>query len=966
MSTPAQPPATQQQQTAEKELLHAIWQAFDEHVVQPFMSEAPKWLRYLYFLRFSILLWFFPLLLCWADLPGNLRSIVSGIVTPVTEGQYLCVSFFLVASSFVALMQARIVAINGEERFNESPPSGLRWLLVNGKARYEWVAPVASQLNTLILFLYFFHNGWNEGVDLRRMILGFASGVGLAFCFWYAVTALYYLTWRRSISAATTMCLGSIAVARTLLFPRSWLFLSSGDGKQKFGDVIEDAEILISTRWIGKVFPRLGYKWPEGSLFEGQYFAVLAACNVFGLYAVLWPLVAPVPVKLWSVIAWLAAVLAGAVIVAVLAIARLEPKDGEEPGHFDARKRDLNIWKVGLGVLILGFTAAIPYLYYSSDAERFPILALTLILATSFAWGFGGFAFYADRFRIPVLTLFLLILFVPRHFNWTGAQEEHYFSIVLTRNKPQVSTPGEILDARIALDNAQALNAAGQNAAVRDAADPPGQSVARPVHTFIIVTSTGGGIHAAAWTAAVLRDLEKDFGKDPNNSFHNHVLLMSTVSGGSAGLYTYLRELNAAAHGQQPEWDRMVDEAKCSSLEAVGWGIVYHDVPKAVIPLIPYFWTPSSGIDDLGEGPLGKDRTWALRRGFERNLNDSFCQPRGSRMHIPHAQLNTDEAQNPDRSQQLTLAAFNPVQGDHPFPAFTMNTTTVEGGRRFLLANYRVEKHDNNALVPQPAESFLDVFGSSELKPSGKPGYADLPLATAAQLSAAFPYVSSAAAFPRPPEERSAHFVDGGYYDNDGTVSAIEFLRAALDGSKAMKGGPKSPAPMLRILLVEIRNSLDPSNPNHIPGASLPPSALRDDPNSNCRTWNLADQLNAPLKAFYAGGHESVTDRNRAALELLERAYKDRLIVQHFVIDDRTNGLDTVSCQPAKKKSTQPVKNPPTDPLNWSLTPNQQREINSSVKWYEGKFEQIQSCFEKGQQCPPPNQEEPNQEASQP
>src|SRR6185437_8703851 len=234
------------------------------------------------------------------------------------------------------------------------------------------------------------------------------------------------------------------------------------------------------------------------------------------------------------------------------------------------------------------------------------------------------------------------------------------------------------------------------------------------------------------------------------------------------------------------------------------------------------------------------------------------------------------------------------------------------------------------------------------------PGYADLPLATAAQLSASFPYVSSAAAFPRAQGEKSAHFVDGGYYDNDGTVSAIEFLRAALDGSNAMKaqpamkGSPQAPVPMLRILLVEIRNSLDPSNPNHVSGISKTISALRDDQNS--RAWNLVDQANAPLKAFYAGGHESVTDRNRAALELLERAYRDRLIVQHFVIDDETNGVDTASAQPGKNP-------PPTDPLNWSLTPNQQREIDSSVKWYEGKFEQIRSCFANNQQCPSANPE---------
>ncbi len=923
---------------------------FNERLTQAMrmgLKEAPRYLRYLYFLRFSILLWCFPLLLWWANWRGHARALTSGIVTPVYMAQYLSVAFFLIAASLVALVQARVVVINGEERFGEKPPELLRHLLADEHFRHEWIALAASQTNVLILFLYFFLNGRSEGVDPRAVAGGLAMGVALAFCFWYVLTAVYYLTYRPGGAGAAHA--GRRALAHTLIFPRRWLFLSAAEERTGRGDVLESAYAPHPLHRLARFLPRKGYTWPDGTMYEGHYFSLLALIGFAGLYAMLWPIAAPVSVALWSRIALALELLGGATVIAVIWRAKLDQKltlDRVAKQNPDAtpqkikeevkkREKRLFRWKFALSVLIFGFTIAIPAIYFLRDTERFPILALVLILAISLDWLAGGFAFLADCYRVPVLTALMLLVIVPRVFHWTGTREEHYFSVVMRGAEPNLPTPGQILNERIARDEA-----------MRD-----GANAAEPA--YIVVTSTGGGIHAAAWTAAVLAQLEAHFGGD----FHDHVLLLSTVSGGSAGLYTYLRSLYEGSEGRAPDWPRMELEARCSSLEAIGWGLVYHDVPRAIIPV----FAPSGGIDDLNTTPLGKDRTWALRRAFERNLNDSFCET--ANLSVPRQQLMTEQ----DQLQGLSLTSFPAMgaSGTSPqFPAFTMNTTTVEQGSRFLLANYQVMPHRGNRLEPQPAESFLAVYGSQQLLP-GHPGYADLPLATAAQLSATFPYVSSAATFPEVAGKESAHFVDGGYYDNDGTASAIEFLREAMDGSAVMKGeesgglsgelaplqslrrnqkiAKTQPLPRLRILLVEIRNSLDPSNPNHVPGRSFSTSALRDDTNSTA--WNLVDQLAAPPRAFYAAGHDSVTDRNRNALALLERAYAGRLVLQHFVIDDETNGVDTVS------------NDPPTDPLNWSLTPAQQAEIDRSIKWYEDKFTQIHDCFAENQECPAQNQE---------
>jgi hypothetical protein len=838
--------------------------------VTAFLNEFARWVRYLYFLRFSILLWWFPLLLCWANGPNNARSLVSGIITPSRLIQYLCAAFFLVAASFVALILARIVVINGGVRFGDEGPRLLLWLLANDNREYEWVAPVAFQINTLIVFLYFLINGQKEGVSLAEIAKGFAGGVGLAVVFWLAVNALYYMTYQPAPPASE--------VARTLMFPRSWLFLSKDGKSDSFGDVLERSRQPVPFQKLAWFFPVEGYRWPpRGGLYEGHYFSILAAGAVLALYLVLWPLTAPVLVP--SFYAWLAVILyllGGLAVIVLVFLAK--------PGRpRDAQK--LRAWKAILAAAVVMFAATIPSFYRFADAERFPILALLLILVMGVVWGLGAVAFFADRFRIPVLTVLIFVMVVPRMMHLDYGREAHYLSTSLREEKVKLPTPADILNSRLDKDETQPL---------------------------IVVTSTGGGIHAAAWTTAILAQLETLFSTDTSlKSFHDHVLLLSTVSGGSSGLYAYLRELDSAAEPGPDSWKRMKSVARCSSLEAAGWGLIYYDLPKAFVPGLPILVPPSTGVDDLDKLPLGKDRTWSLRKAFARNLNDPYCRldPNDPTL-TPLSKVYSAEQGNRNNEQGLTLGNLGQTERD--VPAFTMNTTTVEGGERFLLANYQVLPHTPDPLKPQPAESFLQTFGGQQFSRDGKSLFTDLPLATSAQLSATFPLVSSAAGFPAVGGMKSAHFVDGGYYDNDGTASAIEFLSAALDGLSAKHANAK-----VKILLIEIRNS----------GASVRVSESSDawqgNPKDETKPWNLVDQVMAPLEAFYSAGHESVTARNRNGLQLLIGAYPEKLDLEHIVIEDLHDTPDNEkTCTGEDNK---------TDPLNWSLTPAQQCEVDQSV-----------------------------------
>jgi hypothetical protein len=908
--------------------------------------------RYLYFLRFSIFLWLLPLVFC-AFNETSARTLLSGIVTPVRWVQYLCVSFFLVATGFEALTLARIILLHGEERFDHHPPLWLtRFFAAEKKREHKWLpdhrwfveslAPAASQLPTAAMFVYFFTNGGKEGVDAGQIALGITAGVILAFFFWYAVCGLYYLTYQPMDNSGDDADLS--ATAKTLVLPR-WMFCLSEEGQGNgSGDVLEYAKspdkLELVTGLLAFFFPISGYKQnKKGLLFEAHYFALIASGGFFGLYIALCPVTAPMPVSFWPYLSIILYVLGGLIFMVLV---RKTVPGGAQLSPPEARR--LFWWKILLGSLMFIFSMSIPILYIFEDAERFPILALVLILIMSACWLLGGIAFFLDRFRVPVLTLVVMTIVVPRVLHLDAGMDEHYLSIATRQTAAHLPTPAEILAAKLEKF-------------------PGGQPL-------IIVTATGGGIHAAAWTAAVLEQLEHLFHDNqmPDlQSFHDHVLLLSTVSGGSAGLYTYLRELDPKLNGGNPQWDRMPIEAECSSLEAVGWGLVYYDIPKSVVPGISYLLPPSSGVDDLKDQPLGflrvKDRTWALRRAFARNLNDVYCQTvfeqnsdLQDKLFKPLLRRQVLDAHNQNEKDEAELNAGNLNPLDPSLPAFTMNTTTAEGGYRFLSANYRVipESLSADHFNPEPAESFLQVYGRTKLPDppvnrNTANKYADIPLATAAQLSATFPYVSSAVTFPSTNHKNGVHFVDGGYYDNDGTASAMEFLRAALDcwGDRRNAVGTSTPNPCpvidekitasskLKIILVEIRNS-----PDVTPTGQTCCLAWQDIAGGKT-PWNLFNQLVAPLQGFWGAGHDSITDRNRNVLLMLKGTYKDRLDLEHFVIDDRSTAPGTATDKPL------------TDPLNWSLTPAQQFEVTNTATTDANcaRYQQIKNCFLPGAVC---------------
>jgi hypothetical protein len=87
------------------------------------------------------------------------------------------------------------------------------------------------------------------------------------------------------------------------------------------------------------------------------------------------------------------------------------------------------------------------------------------------------------------------------------------------------------------------------------------------------------------------------------------------------------------------------------------------------------------------------------------------------------------------------------------------NAMAVESGSRVVLATYAL-----------PESSAMDLGTLTNFK--------NIDVVTAARLSASFPYVTP---FPRAAgsDGTNWHIADGGYWDNHGVMSALEWLRAA-------------------------------------------------------------------------------------------------------------------------------------------------------------------------------------------
>ncbi len=283
--------------------------------------------------------------------------------------------------------------------------------------------------------------------------------------------------------------------------------------------------------------------------------------------------------------------------------------------------------------------------------------------------------------------------------------------------------------------------------------------------------------------------------------------------------------------GQYPSTDEDLSavrfNAKRSSLSAVGWGLTYPDLARTV-PVFGGFVRETL------------DRGWSLENSWATGWREK-------------------NRKTPKMKEWRSDAR----QGFRP--AVIFNATSSETGDRFLISST-----DSSS---EGTQRFFSLF------PSG-----NIAVTTAARLSATFPYVSPLARPSAGSVRKAYHVGDGGYYDNSGLASAVEWLR---DAASALQGKT--------VLLVVI----DAKPEREKEGSS----------------WSWQKQLVGPIETLL---------HVRTSSQQLRGSIERDMAHDYLASERDAVNVTTISFLFASKE-------PP--PLSWHLTKDQLKQIRDS--WLE-------------------------------
>lgn len=307
----------------------------------------------------------------------------------------------------------------------------------------------------------------------------------------------------------------------------------------------------------------------------------------------------------------------------------------------------------------------------------------------------------------------------------------------------------------------------------------------RPGRT-IIVASEGFGLASSAWTAEVLTRLAEG---EHGQRFANSVRLISASSGAALGTmhFAHAYGANGFARRDAEALEAIRTRSRAPGSSDAWWGLVYPDLLRAFVPALV---------------PARADRGWAMEQAWRRTF--------------------------PDRSGP-TLAEWRRDVAAGKRPATVFGVTSVESGEQGLLATYRTR-----ARGPEGPDHLT--------------GFRDVPIVTAARLSASFPYVSPS---PRASSggPTAYHVTDGGFWDNSGLLAALDWI----DDAGYAPGS---------VLLIEIRSS---------------PRPGRQHPEE--RLWVL--EAFGPLRTLVAVRYDGQRVRNAAALE----RFREMHPLEHVVFE---------------------------------------------------------------------------------
>ena len=414
---------------------------------------------------------------------------------------------------------------------------------------------------------------------------------------------------------------------------------------------------------------------------------------------------------------WFAIGVCAALAVLILVVSILLERGMDPAGSSRARKvTALSNWLL-FPCLVLAFVASLmaDQVRIPQQLGAVPIFAVWMILlALLFA--------LLTRFRIlsvPVVAILAIFLAVIEFF---GLSDNHELRSSKTAVAPR---PSLTLAFYKWLDSRKDLKA------YQDANKP------YPVY---VVAAEGGGLYAAYQTTQLLTRLQ-----DLCPGFAQHVFAISGVSGGSLGAAVF--SAMAAEQTGQPAGPCQKDTGKRGPLEERSHTVLSKDLLSPILwaALFPDF------LQRFIPWPIGiLDRGRALDRTFERAWGRTGAAP-GS---------------NPFRKDFFEACGTSAEKClTSPIPMLALNMTNVETGMQMVLSPMDLGGTGPNAGSRKIYDFFtvVDPF--------------DMRLSTAVGLSARFPWISPPGWYKFSDDNgkrtKRMSFVDGGYVDNSGVVTAL-------------------------------------------------------------------------------------------------------------------------------------------------------------------------------------------------
>jgi hypothetical protein len=266
-----------------------------------------------------------------------------------------------------------------------------------------------------------------------------------------------------------------------------------------------------------------------------------------------------------------------------------------------------------------------------------------------------------------------------------------------------------------------------------------GAGMARPV---VFISTAGGGVRAAYWTAVVLGTLQAEC-----PGFDQQLFSISGVSGGSVGaaiyqtgLYNGLVAENMARCGAKGQNDGALLARMRAALDDDFLGptlaaMFYPDLIQRFLPI---------GLPDRGAALVA-----AWNAAWQRSCAAGAACP----------------APKGDLQSAFLEVAGTPGKTARWRPVLALNGTHQETGKRIIASNVAVTTGE-----------FLDAFDLLDLIGG------DVPIGVAALNSARFTYVSPAGLLVNATGTSTfGHVLDGGYFENNGAVTTAEIARAAVE-----------------------------------------------------------------------------------------------------------------------------------------------------------------------------------------